>query len=465
MRIERYVILDRRKKSSLSIMDHLIIYIMLCIYIYIYMYIYIYWASKVFFNYGFIYRYDLSLIITSLMLVSIAFLSMPKTIREYSDFFLWMVYIILYIPSILSVSMQGYDSFNGYYLNSSITISFIIMVIIPRTLILGKFRPRKKVNILTPIIPIYIIIISIYIYNFRNIMTLPSFEDIYDQRNAYSTLDVSALARYLTFWLSNAINPYLIVLGLFDRSKLWVTLLGAVGQVIVFAAIALKMTIVIVLVMCLFYIYIVKNGKINIKRLLLSTLVLISIPLIIIYFTEYRPSGISLNIAALIYMRTLGIQGVMTGVYADVFSYSPLTFWSHVNIINFFVDYPYSKPLGYFVGIILVGGAGFNANANFWATDGIAAFGNTGVVIIGAFIGLLLCFADKIVTKDNLVFSSTLSIPFIMSLGNASVFTSLVTGGGVIVFMFVAFGTPEMGNGGRYPPNWHHRSQISRYRP
>ncbi|MGE0458959.1 MAG: hypothetical protein AB7O56_12235, partial [Bauldia sp.] len=143
------------------------------------------------------------------------------------------------------------------------------------------------------------------------------------------------------------------------------------------------------------------------------------------------------------YMRTLGIQGAMAGVYADFFTANPHTYWSHVNFVATLINYPYTLPLGYVIGTHLVGGAGFNANASFWVTDGIAAFGYAGIVLIGGVFGFLLAIANRLVPADRLVFGALLAIPFVMFLANTSLFTSLITGGGLLIAILLLYGAPQ----------------------
>ncbi|PDQ17707.1 hypothetical protein CN311_28700 [Mesorhizobium sanjuanii] len=303
----------------------------------------------------------------------------------------------------------------------------------------------------------YLSAIAFYIGTYRGMMSFSAMDEIYDQRARFGAMQASTLALYLTGWLSNAMNPYLLAVGLFDRTRRWAIAVGLAGQVIVFMAFAGKMMLVILIVTFGFYFFAINKGRISAPRLAFGFAMLTASSFAMLVATDYQPVGTTLDMVALIYMRTLGIQGAMTGVYADVFSSSPLTYWSHMNIMNMIIDYPYKVPLGYVVGSRLVGGTGFNANSHFWATDGIAAYGMPGVVIMGAVLGLLLSLANKVVTPDRLPFAATVSIPFIMSLGNSSLFTSLVTGGGLIMVMMIAYGVPQpqapRERGASY---WHH---------
>lgn len=416
---------------------------MIALYMYMYIYIYVQWASPRYYYIGFQYKFDFESITFAYTLGIVTFFALKQRITEYSQYFGWMIYIVIYIPSILSVAMQGFDSVNAYYINLSLTLSFLLIIWTPEILRQRKIVPVRRNMIMWYFIPFYLAAFSFYIYSYRDVMTMPSFGDIYDQRATFGAVNAGAIAAYVNSWLSTALNPYLIAVGVFDRSKRWALALGIVGQIAVFMGFAGKIMLAVTVVIILFAVFIVKNDQIKINRLVLAALALIVIPFFTLIMTAYEPEGVSMEVVALIYMRTLAMPGVMTGVYADVFSSFPLTYWSHANIINLVVDYPYNQPLGIVVGTYLVGGGGWNSNANFWATDGLAAFGMTGVIIMGAVIGILLSFANKIVTRDRLSFAAVMSVPFIMTLGNVSLFTSLISGGGLIIFLLIALGTPQ----------------------
>ncbi|CAH2408670.1 hypothetical protein MES5069_70288 [Mesorhizobium escarrei] len=79
----------------------------------------------------------------------------------------------------------------------------------------------------------------------------------------------------------------------------------------------------------------------------------------------------------------------------------------------------------------------------FGASDGVAAYGMIGVVIIGVVFGVLLSLANKIVTPGRLTFAATVSIPFLMQEANIPLLTGLVTGGGLFMVAMIAYGMPQ----------------------
>jgi len=137
-------------------------------------------------------------------------------------------------------------------------------------------------------------------------------------------------------------------------------------------------------------------------------------------------------------MRSYGMGGALTGVYGEYFSTHPYTYYSHVNVVGLFIPYPYKLSVGEEVGFDLMG-RWLNANANFWATDGIAAAGYAGVVLIGVIVGAFLVFCNGTMKSEIRRLAFISFIPFIMSVSNSSFFTSLFTGGGGVLLVLLYF--------------------------
>ena len=68
-------------------------------------------------------------------------------------------------------------------------------------------------------------------------------------------------------------------------------------------------------------------------------------------------------------------------------------------------------------------------NANFWATDGIAALGLVGIPVISIFVGLILYAVDVASQKHRMGFAVTSLLPIMLLMCNISIFTTLLTGG------------------------------------
>lgn len=101
---------------------------------------------------------------------------------------------------------------------------------------------------------IYIPLLVFYTYSFWGLLHFAGFSDLYDQRANYNIYGAGAFYNYLTGWLSNALNPYLVAYGLFEKKKRWAIPIGILGQIIVYMAFAGKMMLTIIFVQIFFYI-------------------------------------------------------------------------------------------------------------------------------------------------------------------------------------------------------------------
>ncbi|MCV3210549.1 hypothetical protein OHD62_29615 [Mesorhizobium sp. YC-39] len=416
------------------------------VYVLFFMHAYITWGSVTFYYFGLWYNYDIDKALLAYGIIALFGCILPISINRYSEFACWIIYLIIFIPAILCVSLQGYTSFSDVTLMLALAVSFMAMVYIPRVLTFRQYFVMRRFQtewFLFFFIGIYFAAIAYYFYEFRGMLTFSNFDDIYTQRALFAAAAPSALAAYLTGWLTNAMNPYLIAVGLFDRTRRWVLPIAIAGQVLVFMAFAGKAMLVMLFVVVGFYLFALKDGRIMVARLALGAATLALTVSALLVATDYQPTGLALQAVAVIFLRTLALQGAMVGVYADVFSDSPLTYWSHANIINLFIEYPYKAPLGVVVGMRVAGGDGFNANSSFWASDGVAAYGMTGVIIVGIVFGVLLSLANKLVTPERLPFAATMSIPFLMAVANVPLLTGLVTGGGFFLVVMIAYGMPN----------------------
>jgi len=140
-------------------------------------------------------------------------------------------------------------------------------------------------------------------------------------------------------------------------------------------------------------------------------------------------------VASLFFMRTISMPGQLASIYVDFFTNHPYTYYSHLGFVNKLTGmYPYgNEPLGRAV----VDGA-YNANANFWVTDGIAAIGPIGVIIINILFFFLLLFINKMFDKKFSKFILLVFTPAIFALLNVSLFTTLLSCGMILLILILS---------------------------
>ena len=92
--------------------------------------------------------------------------------------------------------------------------------------------------------------------------------------------------------------------------------------------------------------------------------------------------------------------------------------------------------MGYIVGAEFWS-ADMNANANFWATDGIASMGIFGILLINIIFSLVLYVLNVVSSNTNKLFVILLFLPLISAFLNASTFTALFSGGAFLSILFL----------------------------
>ena len=146
-------------------------------------------------------------------------------------------------------------------------------------------------------------------------------------------------------------------------------------------------------------------------------------------------------LGANVVMRVFATPGLLMGVYQNFLSDHPLTYYSHVTGVNWFVDYPYHLPLGLEVGFATTGELDYNMNAGFWVTDGIAAIGLPGIIVISLLIASVFYTLDCIGSAHKPFLVALCLSQYAIFLANVSFFTSLVTGG-LIWFLLIFYLMP-----------------------
>jgi hypothetical protein len=399
-------------------------------------YVYVTWLAPTFYYMGFPeYQGSRAVLWLSLGLVLATAAALPPQIGRLSEFFLWMMFYFVYTPSMLIVPLQGLMPDDGLTTVCALAVSFQAMHLMSR---LRVTLPRVKVDRRSVTIALLVSFAALNAYVawvFGGQLRLVDVTEIYTQRAVASDIETGSLVGYAVGFLSGAFNPFLMAVGLVERRRLWL-LLGILGQVFIYATSAPKLVLVSALIAPLLYIFVVRRSVITGARLGLVVTASCLLPLAIIPALDESSGGVGWLIVSLIFMRTYGMAGALTGVYAAFFSNHPYTYFSHINVISTIVPYPYGQSLGEEIGYDLVGGE-LDANANFWATDGIAAAGPLGMIAIGVMVGAFLSLCDGVVERPAMKVALIAFIPFIMFVSNTSFFSSLLTGGGGLLLLML----------------------------
>jgi len=388
-----------------------------------------------FLNYYFDYEgfelYDKStyFIVLSVM-ISLFPVCFYRGFKALSSFISLFIYVLLYVPTILTFAMGSNLPIFHILIVQFVFMLCMCMLFLSDIVIIKKTFSFKKYNVFKIIFFLTIATSAYVVFIYRNNLRLVGFADVYIQRASNEDLGKSAITGYLSAWLTNFMAPSCLAYGVIGRKYLYF-LVGAVACLVLYMATASKGTILLPFIYLAFSVLFAKNRINKIYTIFVLSLTLLMTSML--FFTE-------LNIvSAVVLSRTVGNGGVLTMWYYNFFLTHPYTYYSHINIINFFTGiYPYKAGLGLTVGNYFWDDT-MDANANFWATDGVAAFGLAGVIIISTISCLIFIIINTITRGYNKLFVILSFIPFIGSLLNTSIFSSLVTGGTIFVIIFFFF--------------------------
>lgn len=396
---------------------------------------------KIFLNYNFAYAgYNIlsaRLDNTSLLIISFSLAIIPviffNGVKFISSFLCVFIYYLLYVPIIITYFFQLAGSFEYVvYQQLLFLLGMILLFSADRVEFLRNYELPAKFNIFKIVICCTILLSLYMIIIYRNNLHFVSFADVYTLRFANDIYGKDAITAYFSSWLANAMIPICLAYGLFARKKIYF-IIGTISCIIIYMATASKGTLLFPLIIYGLF-KLLKNKNLN------ASFSLIGLGLIVLMFISLQFDFNTFT--SLLWMRTIGNGGYLTKYYHDFFLTHPNTYYTHINIINFLsgnaYPYPTGKGLGQVVGAEYWS-SDMNANANFWATDGYAALGDIGILVSSILLFFIFLLFNKATKSYNKLFLILIMIPYLFSILNMSLFSSLLTGGGIIVLFILIF--------------------------
>jgi hypothetical protein len=274
-------------------------------------------------------------------------------------------------------------------------------------------------------------------------MTVASPEDIYIQRAEAAAFGSAPIFGYFIMWQTYGLTSIVLAFGLLYRKRLYV-FVALAALLIAFLITAAKMTFVIIAYV-LFVHWQIRTGDLLKKpyKFVWPPLLVLSFAAVLVNIVDIERSDFLLFFVGQIVMRAIGAQAMIMNAYAEFFASNSFTLYSHVTPISGFIDYPYAETLAKVISAHIVGTGDANANSGFWATDGIAAAGSIGVIIIGLVVGCFFCVVNAFLANADMRFVTLAFIPFSMMIANVSFFTALFSGGGLFVVVFIGLMSNE----------------------
>ena len=380
---------------------------------------------------------EYSFILFSIFITSLV---TPIKINTPSGMIIYTLYIIVVIPSIVITLSLQQNAFDKYYF---ILISLVIgYLIISLASLLTSCISNNNYNQVYPGIKAEYFFIFLWVfmffslwYLFRDVISFASLDSVYLQREAGRNRNL--FEGYMQTYLPNVVCSALMAFGLLKKK--WLYIIFAISGYLLMYGITAERT-VFLMPFILYALYRYMNTKRNQKNLLIAFNLFISVIFILV---GYIPNGaVREFIGFYIVTRIFSIPGVMLSLYHDVFSETAYTFWSHIRGLSFiiptpsiFLDNKDWPSLGYIVANYRLG-VDSNSNANLFATDGVAAAGGLGIIVISLVLMFYLIILDYLSRNVDPKFKVIVIFPVGLTLTNGSLATILLSFGGLFWLLF-----------------------------
>jgi hypothetical protein len=211
-------------------------------------------------------------------------------------------------------------------------------------------------------------------------------------------------------------------------------LLGFLNQTLLYSAEGSKAVILsVVILIGLYSIIGASRRRFGLSLVMILTAILSTLWLLAGVTSQNPVLSFALS---LLFQRTFANGGYMTGAYANFFNTHPLTHLSTVHGVGLFLQYPYDRTLGLLLGNYELGIQDLDLNAHFLASDGIAGFGPIGIIFISGACSMIFWILDCCAARHDVVLASLMVAFVAMNLLNASLFTTLLSGGlGLVILL------------------------------
>ncbi|ETR76450.1 hypothetical protein X566_17630 [Afipia sp. P52-10] len=370
---------------------------------------------------------------SSIIAVSCA---VPTAIRSAADLILVPFYCAVYIPTIVITLAIAPDT--SIYLPALTALSFSLLLAFLAARLGGM--PNGGVIparwAIRAVVVTWIAATAILLAQYGGQIRFVGISGTYDQR-AVTQGAVGTLIGYAQTYYLWMINPLLLATGLLLSIKHYV-LLSLFGFALIYGIDAQKVAIAMpVAIAC---VYFAIRWMPNIALSTITILLVETAALIICVKIGTSPEGSA--IASVFAVRTIGIPAQTFTQYYDYFANYGFTWWSNVRIIGQLApvtehaqnaDWP---VIGRIVGEHYYPSRGVNQNANIFASDGIAAAGTVGILVVGAIFAILIFTINRASRTWALRFAIPALLPLTFALLNASIFTTLLSFGGFAWLLF-----------------------------
>jgi O-antigen polymerase len=414
------------------------------VYILAFNWMYIHWLLPTFGYYGFDYTppgFFEEILAWALAILPSCWT--PLALIRPSQLPYWILYLVVYIPS-LYVPMFVALSEPTHIIELMLTffISFFIISLTYRFQLANwTFTETSSARFWYVFSTLGMALGFVVFFAFRHQLSVVSFLDVYNLRSDADAIMTGTGLNYPLMLLSGAVDPFLMGYGLCQQRKS-VFLLGALGQLLVYASLGTKGSIASVIFIPALYFVLRRGPRQFVVKLTWGVVALLVALCLLTYVAGADPGTIESVILFIVFMRTFGSPGLLTAQYYYFFSQNPQTHYSHITGVNWFLHYPYSNPLGVVVGSYFSGDPTLDATAHFWAMDGLAAYGLTGVILVSVLCAFVFWMLDSAAKRHDSRFPALVVSYVAYNIANISLFTTLLSGGLGLLILLLYFAPP-----------------------
>lgn len=370
-----------------------------------------------------------------------------KGVTCISSLFTLLIYLFVYIPVVHGFFITYGISFLSEVVYG-ITLCFFLSLyfsISPEKSLFKHieltFKLRRSfIEVIVVLLTLMIVILRRDSLHFVNILTERELLYTLREENSDALSNGMQILAYVQGWLLYAFYPFLLVNYLLEK-KIVKSCLIISGYFILFMIDMQKLTLLLPIPMLLMF-YLLNNREKKLRNythgLMISGLLLISF---ILFLT--KDDELMFDLGCIFLLRTVCVSGWLTQLYIHFFTDNPFTHYGHISFVNALLhNYPYgSEPLG---KVVAYGTQ--NANANFILTDGYAAAGLVGIIVICVIFYFMMQFLNSITAKHGLVPAFIILLPTLALFLNISLFTTFTSNGLIFLILLFMVSKPYDGN-------------------
>ncbi len=404
---------------------------------------YVKWISPTWAYLGLTYKSpDSSLVICGYVLVAVLSAFSPLRIKRPSQVSYWLIFVTVYVPGLFVPIFVQLD--NGITLlltQLSMTGGMLLIALSYKVSLLRIPRFPVNRNMWWVVLSILFITCNAILFVvFRHALHFASIKEIYMVRfQSKFIARTNPGITYVYSALANVINPFLIAYGLIRRR--WTPIgIGIGGQLFIYSTAAMKAVLGSPLLIIIFYYSLKRDrgGWVPKLGIGLAGLFVVLTALV----TDFKSGFLSI-IASMTLMRLFALPGLFIAQYQHFFESFPHTYLGHIAGINLLFPSPYSLSTGMEVSSFYSGPGGQhgigNANASFFAMDGIAGFGLPGIPVMGLFCGAVFWILDSCAREWPIEFSAPFLTMCSVALVSESLFSVLLGNGLMVLMLFFVF--------------------------